>query len=108
MGDGGRQRSITARSLVVALAVGAAVGVVAHLLVADRFSIWFVPGAMLASVFSFAAFLRRDRWAERNTCLALATILLVAPLVGGSAAFAFGAFLILAAYSVVLGKTSDG
>jgi hypothetical protein len=93
---------------VAALTVGAVVAVVAHLLVADRFSIWFIPGAMLASVFSYAAFLRRDRWAERNTCLALAALFFVAPFVGSSVAFAVGAFLIMAAYYIVLAKTSDG
>ena len=92
----------------MALVAGAVVGVVAHLLDAGRFPIWFILGAMLASVFSYAAFLRRDRWAERNTCVALAALFCVAPLVGGSLFFAVGALLIMAVYYVVLAKASDG
>lgn len=100
------QRSITTGRALRALTLGALVGVLLHILNPNLFSWWFVAGVMIGFLFAFGAYLRRDRWEERNTALVLAAIFVTVPLVGSSIPFAVGSLAILAGYYVVLVRSA--
>lgn len=102
MGKTRRQRAITGRSLVAALVIGAMVSLVFHIVDPAQFRWWFVLGGSVGTVFAYAAFLRRDRWEERNACLAMGGICIAASLVGDSLFFLVGVFVILGLYQLTL------
>ena len=86
---------------LIALALGAAVGVALHLIFPATFPWGFVVGAAIASLFALAAYMRRTRWEETGACAAIAAIAVFVPLFLNSLFFLVGAAAILVAYKVI-------
>jgi hypothetical protein len=107
MADKRRNRTITGRTLLVAAAVGAVASIPLRIVDPTDFSWWFVVGCSVGVVFAYAALLRRDRWDERNACIALAGICVAATLVTDSLFFLGGVVAILGIYLVVLERAAS-